>query len=284
MKKSLSIVLSLLLTCVILLTSCNNTIPDIPPAIEETEATSPIENIENTEDIKNIEDSEKAEEPQKAEEPEKSEENKSEVEPEVIPDVEITVEPEEEPEVTPEIEPEEPTVETDQSEITEDGVIEDEVEDDEGLDEEINIDIKDEDTTEAVGKLQDNMPAAKSYTGIMHYPTTSGKTISCNVDFVVDYKMLIDGNNKTYSKDLAKLSALYASDIYKDLYIEFTSGATGGSDTTTNFGKKLGLQNPKSYTVSASSYSVDKDDITQFFVGHKNIIYKENKKWKTSKE
>ena len=126
----------------------------------------------------------------------------------------------------------------------------------------------------AAVKYKDNIPAAKSYKGIMHYPATDGSMIKCNVDFVVDYKLFFDGSNTTYSKDIAKLSILYASDIYKDLYVQFTSGTTGGSDTATNFGKKLGLNDVKSYKVTASEYAVDKNDVTEFFVGHKKIVYK----------
>ena len=278
MKRSLSIVLSLLLTCVILLTSCNNTIPDIPPMLDEVETEEKVET-----EIKTEETEAKAEVEEKAEEapaaqPEaevdtKVEEAPAEVtpaEPEV--EVEIEIVPEEEPVVIPEeTDKVEENVEEDE-EIEED---EDEVvEEDTDTDTDINIDSKDEDITEAGQQLKDNIPAAKTYKGVMHYPATNGKVIDCNVDFVMDYKALIDGSNKTYSKDLAKLSILYASDIYKDLYIEFTSGATGGTDAATNFGKKLGLQNVKSYKISASSYSVDKDDVTEFFVGHKNIIYK----------
>lgn len=274
MKKSLAIVLSLLMTCVILLTSCNTTVPDIPPIIEdiETEATVEVEKEAEKETEVKTETELKSEE--KVEEAPTAE---PEATPVVKEDVEVV--PEITPEITPEEDSEETTVETDTDTTVEsdDEIIEDDSEDeentDEELDEEINIDTKDEDTTEAPAKLKDNIPAAKTYKGVMHYPATNGKVIDCNVDFVMDYKALIDGSNKTYSKDLAKLSILYASDIYSDLYIEFTSGATGGTDTATNFGKKLGLQNVKSYKISASSYSVDKDDVTEFFVGHKNIIY-----------
>lgn len=276
MKRSLSIVLSLLLTCVILLTSCNNTIPDIPPMLDEVETEEKVET-----EIKTEETEAKAEVEEKAEEapaaqPEaevdtKVEEAPAEVTP-AEPEVEIEIVPEEEPVVIPE--------ETDkvEEEVEEDEEIEEDedevVEEDTDADTDINIDSKDEDITEAGQQLKDNIPAAKTYKGVMHYPATTGETIDCDIDFVLDYKTLLDGNNKTYSQDLAKLSILYASDIYSGLYVEFTSGATGGKDTATNLGSKLGLKNVKSYKISASSYSVDKNDVTEFFVGHKNIIYK----------
>ena len=268
MKRSLSIILSLLLTCVILLTSCNTTRPESLPIIDETQATEPVEVETQAEAATEPKLEVEPEEEIKAE-PKEDDELTLDVEldegpieiiyPEIYPEdetdiVEPEVIPEEEPEVIPEEEPE----------------VEEDVEEEPEID--VELETKDEAQTEAATK-KDTIPAAKSYTGVMHYPATNGKDITCNIDFIVDYKMLLDGSNKTYSKDLAKLSILYASDIYKDLYIEFTSGATGGSDTATNLGKLLGLQNVKSYKISASSYSVDKDDVTEFFVGHKKVVY-----------
>ena len=119
----------------------------------------------------------------------------------------------------------------------------------------------------------DTMPASKNYAGTMHYTTTSNKSKTCSIDFVVDYRDLIDGNNKVYSKNLAKLSILFAADIYDSLYVQLTGGATGGNDTATTFGTLLGLQNVKNYHIVGSDYTVDKDDVTQFVVGHKNIVY-----------
>ena len=121
--------------------------------------------------------------------------------------------------------------------------------------------------------LVDNIPASKSYKGILHYKTTDGKDKSCNISFIMDYKALIDGNNELYSKDLSKLSVLFASDVYKDLYVEFTEGASGGNDDPTTFASALGLQDVKSYDISADDYNVDKDDVTQFVICHKSLIY-----------
>ena len=121
--------------------------------------------------------------------------------------------------------------------------------------------------------IPDTMPASKNYQGTMYYTTTNGDSKSCNIDFVVDYRALIDGNNNVYSKNLSKLSILFASDIYDDLYVKLTSGATGGNDTVTTFGTLLGLENVKNYNITGSSYDVDKDDVTQFVVGHKNVVY-----------
>ena len=270
MKRSLLIVLSLLLACLMVLSSCNTTRPDSLPIPDET-VESQIETAPETEAKAEPEAETKTEpEAELTVEPEPEPELKLEVTPETAPEEETA--PEKETEATPEVE--EDTEEEIEEDIEED--IYEEVEEDveEELDEEINLDTKDEANTEAGAKLKDNIPAAKTYKGVMYYPATDGSTITCSVDFVLDYKALLDGKNTIYSKDLAKLSILYSSDIYEDLYIKFTSGTTGGSDTTTNLGKKLGLKDVKSFKINASDYSVDKNDITEFFVGHKNIIYK----------
>lgn len=125
---------------------------------------------------------------------------------------------------------------------------------------------------DGIEDLEDNMPKSNHFKGVMHYDL-DGKSKTCNVDFSMDYRNLIDGNNKVYSKELSKLSILYASDVYDNLYIEFNEGATGGNDTPTTFGTILGLKDAKCYKIKSSKYSVDKDDVTEFFVGHRNIVY-----------
>ena len=259
MKKSLLIIVSLILACITVLTSCNTTLPEddsvSTPTEENIEADAP---AQNEDEIKDEPDA-KLEEPETLPEEELEEAVKVELPEEPAEDIEIpTEETPEEPEVAPE-EPEE---------------IPDTLPEEEELKLEIDLESQPQVNNAAAVKYKDNIPAAKNYKGIMHYPATDGSTIKCNVDFVVDYKLFFDGSNTTYSKDIAKLSILYASDIYKDLYVQFTSGTTGGSDTATNFGKKLGLNDVKSYKVTASEYDVDKNDVTEFFVGHKKIVYK----------
>ena len=259
MKKSLLIIVSLILACITVLTSCNTTLPEddsvSTPTEENIEADAP---AQNEDEIKDEPDA-KLEEPETLPEEELEEAVKVELPEEPAEDIELpTEETPEEPEVAPE-EPEE---------------IPDTLPEEEELKLEIDLESQPQVNNAAAVKYKDNIPAAKSYKGIMHYPATDGSTIKCNVDFVVDYKLFFDGSNTTYSKDIAKLSILYASDIYNDLYVQFTSGTTGGSDTATNFGKKLGLNDVKSYKVTASEYAVDKNDVTEFFVGHKKIVYK----------
>lgn len=125
---------------------------------------------------------------------------------------------------------------------------------------------------DGIEDIDDNMPKSNDFRGVMHY-NLDGKNKTCSIDFSMDYRNLIDSNNKVYSKDLSKLSILYASDVYDDLYIEFTEGATGGNDTPTTFGTILGLKDAQCYEIKSSDYSVDKDDVTEFFVGHRNIRY-----------
>lgn len=118
----------------------------------------------------------------------------------------------------------------------------------------------------------DDMPKSNSFEGEMHYELDS-KQKTCVIDFTMDYRNLIDGSNTQYSKDLSELAILYASDVYDDLYIKLNKGAVGGDDNPTTFGKLLGLEDTNCYKLKSSSYTVDKDDITEFFVGHKNIRY-----------
>ena len=300
MKRSLLLVLSLMLALIIALSSCNTTRPETLPILDETDEIT--ESTESTEAAATESEAAKSEsEADESISEEKTETDSALTEPEadssddsddelvIVPtpdksedaelkddtttdtDGELELDegpvekfyPDEEPEIgtapeAPEVTPEEPEVEEE--------IEEEEPEID------VELETKDEAQTEA-GAKKDTIPAAKNYTGLMHYPTTSGKEITCDIEFTVDYKSLIDGNNNTYSKDLAKLSVLYASDIYQGLFIELKSGTTGGSDTATNLGKLLGLQNVKSYKISASSYSVDKNDVTEFFVGHKKVVY-----------
>ncbi|MEE1504352.1 MAG: S-layer homology domain-containing protein [Acutalibacteraceae bacterium] len=117
--------------------------------------------------------------------------------------------------------------------------------------------------------IADAMPKSNSIKGIMHYE--GDKT--CNIDFVMDYRNLIDGNNKTYQKNLSELSILYASDVYDNLYIELNQGIIGGNDDPKTFGSLLGLKDTACYEIKADDYAVDKDDVTEFFVGHKKINY-----------
>ena len=131
----------------------------------------------------------------------------------------------------------------------------------------------DGDVVPEIPSQKDNVPSPNQYKGVMHYTTTSGEAKSCDVEFIRDYKYLIDGDNEAYSKELSKMSALFASDVYNNVYLTFSAGATGGNDSPTNFGSGLGLRNLISYDIKGSDYACDEDDVTQFVVGHRSFIY-----------
>lgn len=120
---------------------------------------------------------------------------------------------------------------------------------------------------------EDLAPNDNTGKGIMHY-TMDDAAKTCNIEFKIDYRQLIDGDNTVYSKDLSMLSILYSSDVYADSYIEITQGpALGGSDDGVTFGTLLGLQDSRYISVRAEQYEEDKDDITDFYVGHRNMVY-----------
>ena len=119
---------------------------------------------------------------------------------------------------------------------------------------------------------RDTKPLNNQFKGRMHYKLDK-KVEICNVEFSVDYRDFFE-NNKKYLKKLSVLSSLYASDIYKNLYIEVTDGAKGGSDNQTDFGKIFGLKDAENIKIEGTDYSVDKDDVTEFFVGHRLVKYK----------
>ena len=110
--------------------------------------------------------------------------------------------------------------------------------------------------------------------GTMYYDDGSNKA---NVSFCVDYSLFFENNN-VYYNDLSKLAVLYASDIYSGCYVEVNQGVTGGTDEATSFGKLFGMQDAEDIHIRASEYAVDKDDLTEFFVGHRTIYRNGQKK------
>ena len=117
----------------------------------------------------------------------------------------------------------------------------------------------------------DPFPTNNTFSGIMHYNHNDDNK-TCDVEFNVDYRTLF-GNNTEYSQSLANLSILYASDAYDDNYIEVTEGTSGGADDgCVTFGGLFGLDG-KFITIDGDDYLEDKDDITQFYVGHRTVKY-----------
>lgn len=117
----------------------------------------------------------------------------------------------------------------------------------------------------------DPFPTNNTFGGIMHY-NHNDNSETCDVEFTVDYRTLF-GNNTEYYQSLANLSILYASDAYDDNYIEVTEGTSGGADDgCETFGELFGLDG-KFITIDDDDYLEDKDDITQFYVGHRTVKY-----------
>lgn len=123
---------------------------------------------------------------------------------------------------------------------------------------------------------EDSKPKNNKFAGRMHY-RLDDKNKECDVEFSVDYRNLFKDNTK-YSKDLAVLTSLYASDIYDNLYIEVKDGAKGGSDDATEFGKIFGLQDVEDIKIKGANYTVDKDDQTEFVIGHRTVEYNGEKR------
>lgn len=122
---------------------------------------------------------------------------------------------------------------------------------------------------DGISDKQDVAPDNNHFSGVMYY---SGGSNTCNVEFTVDYRLFF-GDNTAYTKELSVLGSLYASDIYQDLYIDVTKGTSGGSENAVDFPKLFGLQDVEDIHLKASEYQVDKDDLSEFVVGHRTVLY-----------
>jgi hypothetical protein len=127
---------------------------------------------------------------------------------------------------------------------------------------------------DGVDDRYDSNPNDNSFGGIMHYDDGKNKA---NISFNVDYSLFFEPNT-VYYNDLSKLAILYASDIYSGCYLEINQGASGGTDEATSFGKLFGMQDAEDIHITASEYAEDKDDLTEFFVGHRTVYRSGEKK------
>lgn len=127
---------------------------------------------------------------------------------------------------------------------------------------------------DGIDDLYDSNPNDNGFGGIMYYDDGKNKA---NVSFNVDYSLIFEPNT-VYYNDLAKLAVLHASSIYSGCYVEVNQGAVGGTDEATSFGKLFGMQDAEDIHIRASDYAVDKDDLTEFFVGHRTIYRNGEKK------
>ena len=120
----------------------------------------------------------------------------------------------------------------------------------------------------------DTDPSDNGFAGTMYYD--DGKN-QANISFNVDYSLFFEPNTAYYN-DLAKLAVLYASDIYSGCYMQIDQGTVGGTDEATSFGKLFGMKDVEDIHITANEYAVDKDDLTEFFVGHRTIYRSGQKK------
>ena len=127
---------------------------------------------------------------------------------------------------------------------------------------------------DGIDDTYDTNPNDNSFGGIMYYDDGSNKA---NVSFNVDYSLFFESNT-VYYNDLSKLAVLHASSIYSGCYVEVNQGTVGGTDEATSFGKLFGMQDAEDIHIRASDYAVDKDDLTEFFVGHRTIYRSGEKK------
>lgn len=73
---------------------------------------------------------------------------------------------------------------------------------------------------------KDTASRNNSFKGDFHY-SRKKKSMTSRVEFSVDYWDFFE-KNETYSKDISVFSPLLAADIYSDVDIKVTDGATGG--------------------------------------------------------
>ncbi len=125
---------------------------------------------------------------------------------------------------------------------------------------------------DGIDDAEDTEPKINTFTGLMHYSGDKDKLL--NIDFNVDYRDFISGSNTLYSRDISEMLVLYASDVYVDQYVELkTGGVAGGSDDPVELGTMLGLADAQFIQINKEDYTVDTDDVTEFFVGHRNVYY-----------
>lgn len=88
-----------------------------------------------------------------------------------------------------------------------------------------------------------------------------------DISFTVNYK-LFAGDNKVYSKDLAKLALLLSTDAYPDKSISVTKNPYNQTGTKhENLYTQLGISDSQKYTLSEKDYETDKDDLEEFYIG-----------------
>ena len=128
---------------------------------------------------------------------------------------------------------------------------------------------------DGINDFNDLKPLSNEFEGKFHYIDfiTEGPLVSKqNIKFSIDFSSLFADNDK-YKDDLAVWGSLLASEVYDNTYVEVTHGALGGSDDATAFVKLFGLSDVEDIEINGNDYVDDKDDVTEFIIGHRNVEY-----------
>jgi len=145
--------------------------------------------------------------------------------------------------------------------------------------------------------IDDNYDSAKKsnkFSGKLHGDLDDNKSIA-NVEFKVDYSLLMD-NSTIYKDDLSVFSSLLAADIYdcdvalqntdkykkeekvmgEDRWVEVTDGfgTVMGSKDEKSLMSAFGLKNVEKISINPDDYAYDKNDITEFVIGHRTVVHK----------
>ena len=120
---------------------------------------------------------------------------------------------------------------------------------------------------DGIGDMSDSNPTSNSFTGVFHYYNDQNKA---NIEFTVDYSQLFRDNTEYY-KSLSVFAMVLAGNIYADCYAEVKTGATGGGYDATLLPKLFGMEDVEDIQLSAKDYAVDKDDLSEFVVGHRTV-------------
>lgn len=120
---------------------------------------------------------------------------------------------------------------------------------------------------DGVDDKEDLKPRNNHFEGALTYKEGS----SCNVNFNVDYSILLDESNTDYHKDLSVYSSLMAADIYHGdcyLWVDTPTGMSVRTNDDRNLSDYFGMQDGKFFEVNPSG---DPDDRTEFYVAHKEV-------------
>lgn len=130
----------------------------------------------------------------------------------------------------------------------------------------------------------DPAPEDNSYSAKFTNPGNALEDISSDfsfdISFSIDYRNFISDDNTQYSKRLSKLAMLFSTDAYPDRKIQISSNAIQQTENKhQNLYSQFGIKNLENFRLSDDKYSTDNDDLTEFFIGHHDMIYN-NEKYK----